>query len=58
MNEKEIQRLTNLAKDRLKKRVSKKDALHTFIMAGILNNKGQFTENYPYLAEAVINAEK
>jgi hypothetical protein len=50
MSEKEIKRLTDLAKTRLKKQVSKKEALYTFVMAGILDKEGQFTENYPHLA--------
>lgn len=53
MSEKEIKRLTDLAKGRLKKRVSKKEALHTFVMAGILDADGQFIENYLHLAAAV-----
>ncbi|HEY4785719.1 MAG TPA: hypothetical protein VIH57_06705 [Bacteroidales bacterium] len=58
MSEKEIKRLTDLAKNRLKKRVSKEEALHTFIMAGILDNEGQFTENYPHLAAVVVPVKK
>jgi hypothetical protein len=53
MSEKEIKELTDLAKKRLKRKVSKEEALHTFVMAGILDNDGQFTEHYPYLAAAV-----
>ena len=53
MSEKEIKRLTDLAKERLKKQVSRDQALHTFVMAGILDNKGRFTDNYPHLAAAV-----
>ena len=58
MSEKEIKRLTDLAKDRLKKKVSRKEALHTFVMAGILDTDGQFTENYPHLAAAVVPINK
>ena len=58
MSEKEIKRLTDLAKDRLKKKVSRKEALHTFVMAGILDTDGQFTENYPHLAAAVVPIKK
>ena len=53
MSEKEIKRLTDLAKQRLMKQVSRDDVLHTFVMAGILDNKGQFTDNYPHLAGAI-----
>lgn len=58
MIEKEIKRLADLAKQRLKKQVSKEDALHTFVMAGILDNKGRFTDNYIHLAGAVIVSNK
>ncbi|HET6558303.1 MAG TPA: hypothetical protein VFG54_13375 [Prolixibacteraceae bacterium] len=53
MSEKEIKRLTDLAKQRLKKHRSKEEVLHTFIMAGILDKEGQYTDNYPHLAEAL-----
>lgn len=53
MSEKEIKQLKDLAKERLKKQVSRDQALHTFVMAGILDNKGRFTDNYPHLAAAV-----
>lgn len=53
MSEKDIARLTDLAKNRLKKPVSREEALDTFIRAGILDKKGQFTENYPCLAAGV-----
>ena len=58
MSEKQLKQLTDLAKNRLKKKVSRKEALHTFVMAGILNNDGQFTENYPHLAAAVVSVNK
>ena len=58
MNEKEIKKLTELAKNRLRKKVSRKEALHTFVMAGILTKEGQFTENYPHLAAAFVSVKK
>jgi hypothetical protein len=58
MSEKEIKRLTDLAKQRLKKQVSRDDVLHTFVMAGILDNDGQFTNNYPHLAGAAAAKSK
>ena len=57
MSEKEIKRLIDLAKERLKKQVSREEALHTFVMAGILDNKGRFTDNYPHLADAFAGRE-
>ena len=53
MSEKEIKRLTDLAKERLKKQSSKDEILRTFVMAGILDKKGRFTDNYPHLSAAV-----
>lgn len=58
MSEKEIKRLTDLAKERLKRKVSKKEALHTFVMAGILDANGEFTDTYPHLAAAVAEKSK
>ena len=53
MSEKEIKRLTDLAKERLKKQFSRDEVLHTFVMAGILDSKGRFTDNYPHLSTAI-----
>jgi len=58
MSEKDIKRLIDLAKNRRKRQVSKEEALHTFVMAGILDRDGNFTDNYPYLAAAVDKKSK
>jgi len=53
MSEKDIKKLTDLAKKRIKEGVTKEEALKTFVMAGILNSKGEFTRPYKHLATAV-----
>ena len=58
MSKKEIKQLFDLAKNRLKNPVSKEEAMHAFVNAGILNNDGQYTENYPHLAAAVASKNK
>jgi hypothetical protein len=58
MNNKDILALINLAKDRLKNPVSKEEALHTFINAGILDKNTNFTYSYPYLRKYMNNKNK
>ncbi len=50
MSNKDIKRLKDLAKKRLKEGVTKERALQTFVSAGILNEQGQFTKAYSTLA--------
>ena len=49
MNDKDIKRLMDVAKLRLKRKYTKEESLQTLVMAGILNWDGTFTDNYPYL---------
>jgi hypothetical protein len=49
MNDKDIQRLMDLAKKNLKRKRSREEILNTFVMAGILNWDGTYTDNYPNL---------
>ena len=49
MNDKDIKRLMDLAKLRLKRKYTKEESLKTLVMAGILNWDGTFTDNYPNL---------
>lgn len=49
MSDKDIKMLMDLAKKRLKRKSTKEEAMHTFVMAGILNWDGTYTDNYPYL---------
>ena len=49
MESKQYDGLINLAKERLKKKLSKEEILTTFINAGILDSSGNFTKNFPYL---------
>jgi len=53
MSEKDLQKLQDLANDKLEKGVTKAEALRSLINAGILNKKGKFTKQYQTLAGAV-----
>ena len=53
MSNKDITKLTELAKEKLKKGVSKEEALRSFVRAGILNKEGKFTKPYENLARVV-----
>lgn len=57
MSDKEIRQLTNLAIN-LKKKVSKESALATFVSAGILDKKGNFTTPYNDLKTVVVESRK
>lgn len=52
MNEKDLQKLMELATDKLAKGVSEEEALRNLVNAGILSVNGQFTEPYGHLREA------
>ena len=49
MNGQDIKRLMDVAKNRQKRKITKEESLHTFVMAGILNWDGTYTDNFPYL---------
>ena len=53
MSEKDLNILMELAQENLKKEVSKEDALKSFIAAGIMDDKGEYTEPFKEL-EAVV----
>ncbi len=55
MSDKEIKQLTNLAVN-LKKKISRESALATFVSAGILDSKGDFTTPYNDLKTIVIES--
>ena len=57
MSDKEIKQLTNLAVN-LKKEISRESALATFVSAGILDKKGDFTKPYSNLKTVVIESRK
>jgi hypothetical protein len=57
MSQKEINELTQIAQDELKKVSSKEEALKTFVKAGILDAQGNFTETYRSLSEVTIKAK-
>ncbi|WP_153800959.1 hypothetical protein [Foetidibacter luteolus] len=50
MSDKDVKRLTDLATEKLKKNISKKDALRSLMDAGILDKHGNFTPPYKNLA--------
>jgi hypothetical protein len=53
MSEKDIQRLIDLAKRKLKEKRTKKQALASLVSAGILTPKGNYTKPYQHLARAI-----
>lgn len=53
MSGKDIKKLTDLAKGKIKRGVTKEEALRSFMGAGILNEKGEFTKPYQRLAAVV-----
>jgi hypothetical protein len=54
MSQKEIDKLIELAQDKINKGVSKQEALDTFIGAGILDDNARFTKNYEHLETIII----
>ncbi len=56
MNEKEIKRLIDLAKN-LKNNISKERVLASFISAGILDKKGEYTEPYNKLNDIILESK-
>jgi hypothetical protein len=49
MSEKDLNLLMELAQEKLKKGVSKEEALTSFVAAGILDAHGEYTEPYKEL---------
>lgn len=56
MSDKDIKRLQELAEEKLKKGITKEEALHSLQDAGILNKNGDFTRPYQNLARIVIKS--
>jgi hypothetical protein len=54
MSQKEINKLIELAQEKIKNGVSKEEALETFIGAGILDEKAQFTKAYEHLETVIV----
>jgi len=52
MSEKELKELLELV-ERLKKNVTRENALNSFVAAGILDEEGNYTEPYKELEAAV-----
>lgn len=55
MSNKDIKKLTELAREQLKKGVTREEALNSFVRAGILNKDGQFTKQYENLGRIIKN---
>jgi hypothetical protein len=53
MSDKEIKSLIELAKTKIKQERTKKEILASFVAAGILDNKGEFTKPYEKLNSVV-----
>jgi hypothetical protein len=53
MSEKDIKKLIDLAKTKLKEKRTKKEALASLVSAGIMTKKGNYTKPYQDLARAV-----
>lgn len=53
MNDKEIQKIIELAKRLNELRLSKEEALETFVSAGILTKKGNFRKPYAELKSII-----
>ena len=49
MNEKDFKMHMDLLKKRQERNITKEEAMHTFVMAGIFNWDGTYTDNYPCL---------
>jgi hypothetical protein len=54
MDDKDLKQLTDLAKSKIKTGISKESALKSFISAGILNKKGEFTKPYKNLEYLIV----
>ena len=53
MNDKEIKMIIQLAKRLKQEKISKEKAMKSFVLAGILNEKGDFTEPYRNLKSVI-----
>jgi hypothetical protein len=53
MSDQDLKRLSDLAKEQLKAGRTKEQALQSFINAGIMNEKGEYTKPYAILQTLV-----
>jgi len=56
MSNKELKKLSDIANDKIKTGVTKEEALKSFVAAGIMNDKGQYTKPYAILETVVKNS--
>lgn len=52
MSDKELQKLKELAREKLQKSIVREDAVRSLQKAGILDKEEQYTEPYSHLAKA------
>jgi hypothetical protein len=52
MSDKDLELLLELAEEKLKSKVSKEEAMQSFVAAGILNQDGAYTDPYKQLETA------
>jgi hypothetical protein len=52
MSEEQIQRVIDIAEERLAKGYTKEEAIHTLKQVGILDENGELSPNYQYLPYA------
>ena len=53
MSDKDLKKLISIAKEELKTVPTREEALQSFISAGIMNDKGEFTAPYAILRKIV-----
>jgi hypothetical protein len=53
MSDKDLKKLIDIAKAKLKVTPTKEEALQSFISAGIMNEKGEYTQPYAILSKVV-----
>jgi len=58
MSEKDIKNLMDSVDAKLKRGVTREEALRSFMNAGILDKDGNFTEPYQILASVIIPIQK
>ncbi|WP_294825265.1 hypothetical protein [uncultured Flavobacterium sp.] len=54
MNDREIKLLIDLAKKLKEETISKEEAMASFVSAGILDEKGEFTKHYSELRSYIV----
>jgi hypothetical protein len=53
MSDRELKKISELARQKIKSDISKTDALESFVYAGILKKNGEFTKPYKNLGSVI-----